>query len=70
MRFAWFCSILEGCMQRFASWKSLFSIFGWMSAAESLPWEPILTLNGKRDKDKSSASSVTVSNLVSIVCNW
>ena len=32
--------------------------------------QPILTLNGKRDKDKSSASSVTVSNLVSIVCNW
>ena len=54
MRFARFCSILEGCLERFASWQSLFSQFRGMSAAESPLWEPILTLNGKRDKIKGA----------------
>ena len=39
MRIARFCSILEGCLERFASWQSLFSRFRRMSAAESPFWK-------------------------------
>ena len=51
-RFAWFGPKSEGCLEQNAFRKSLFSQKRGMSLAKSLFYKPILTLNGKRGKNK------------------
>ena len=51
-RFAWFAPKSDGCLKQNAFRKSLFFQKRGMSRAKSLFYKPILTLNGKRGKNK------------------
>ena len=51
-RFAWFAPKSEGCLEQNAFRESLFFQKRGMSRAKPLFYKPILTLNGKRGKNK------------------